>query len=381
MKLQDARVMILGMDGYLGWALYCYLRNKVSAVTGLDNYSRRRHVEEVGSESLFPLPPDSGMDARPIYFHDLVYNPIRVEERIRAFNPTTIIHFAEQPSAPFSMRNREDSAATQRNNIIGTLNLLWLLRSNPNIHLVKLGTMGEYSDWIYENNVEIPEVNRITVQYQDTDIQIPVPRWAGSFYHWSKVFDSFNLEFACRLWGLSATDLNQGVVYGTRILEMDNNELTRFDYDSYFGTIVNRFITQSVSKLPLTVYGSGKQIRGYININDSMRAIGFAIQNPPLPSNCRIINQITEVFSVNKIALMVQQLTGCDIQSVRNPRKENEEHTYNPTFSKLRKWGLDNPYKMEKMLPSMLADVEKFSERINPEVIQPQTEWAGVYAG
>jgi len=379
MELTKARVLILGMDGYLGWALYCYLRNKVNIVNGLDNFSRRRHVHEIGSESLFPLPAETGQECRPIYTHDLVYNPAKVHKFIEEFNPTTIIHFAEQPSAPFSMRNSSSAAITQRNNVVGSLNLLWMLREHPHIHLVKLGTMGEYSDWIYKNNVEIPEANRIEVQYQDTDITIPTPRWAGSFYHWSKVFDSFNLEFACRLWGLSATDLNQGVVYGTRILGMADNELTRFDYDNYFGTVVNRFIVQSLTDIPLTVYGSGNQTRGYININDTMRAISLAIQNPPPKSTCRIVNQLTEVFSVNEIALMVQQLTGCAIESIDNPRLENEEHTYNPTFNKLEEWGLSDPHKMEQMLPSMLEDVKPFSSRILRDVIAPETKWTGRY--
>jgi UDP-sulfoquinovose synthase len=380
MKLQDARVLILGMDGYLGWSLYCYLRDKVHSVTGLDNFSRRRHVHEIGSESLFPLPSETGVDSRPIHQHDLVYNPLKVQQFIESFHPTTIIHFAEQPSAPFSMRNSNSAAVTQRNNVVGSLNLLWMLREHPHIHLVKLGTMGEYSDWIYKNNVEIPEANRIEVQYQNTDITIPTPRWAGSFYHWSKVFDSFNLEFACRLWGLSATDLNQGVVYGTRILGMADNELTRFDYDSYFGTVVNRFIVQSISDYtPLTVYGSGKQTRGYININDTMRAISLAIQNPPPEGTCKIVNQLTEVFSVNEIALMVQQLTGCEIESIDNPRLENEEHTYNPTFNKLEEWGLSDPFKMEQMLHFMVEDVKPFASRILMDVIAPETKWTGKY--
>lgn len=370
MELQKARVLILGMDGYLGWSLYVYLRDKVEKVIGIDNYSRRMYVRDIGSESLFPL-----CDDRHTYICDLAKNPESVQNRIETFKPTTIIHFAEQPSAPFSMLDRESAAATQQNNIIGTLNLLWILRKHPHIHLVKLGTMGEYSDWIYKNDVEIPEANRIVIQYQNEEITIPTPRWAGSFYHWSKVFDSFNMEFACRLWRLSVTDLNQGVVYGTRIENMKDNELTRFDYDSYFGTVVNRFIIQALIDIPLTVYGSGKQTRGYININDTMKAIGFAIQNPPPRSCCRIVNQLTEVFSVNDIALMVQELTDCGIESIDNPRCENEEHTYNPTFAKLKKWGLSDPYKMKDMLSTMLEDVEKHKERIKPEVIQPQTKW------
>jgi len=370
MELQKARVLILGMDGYLGWALYCYLRDKVEEIIGIDNYSRRQFVESIGSDSLFPLCED-----RRIHSFDLVKHPDIIEDRIEVFKPTTIIHFAEQPSAPFSMMDRETSVNTQHNNVIGTLNLLWILREHPHIHLVKLGTMGEYSDWIYKNNVEIPESNRIEVQYQGTDIIIPTPRWTGSFYHWSKIFDSFNMEYACRLWGLSATDLNQGVVYGTRILGMADNELTRFDYDSYFGTVVNRFIVQAIVNEPLTVYGSGNQTRGYININDTMRAIGSAIQNPPPRACCRIINQLTEVFSVNEIALMVQQLTGCTIESIDNPRCENEKHTYNPTFEKLKKWGLSDPYKMKDMLATMLEDVEKHKRQINRDVIAPQTQW------
>lgn len=379
MELKKARVFILGMDGYLGWSLYCHLRDKVEAVAGMDNYSRRRWVSSIGSESLFPLPPNFASEARPILQQHLVYSPNNVEQFIAEFRPTTIIHFAEQPSAPYSMKNREYAAMTQHNNVIGTMNLLWMLRGNPKIHLIKLGTMGEYGDWIYSHDVEIPESNRIDVRYQGESISIPTPRWAGSFYHWSKVFDSFNLEFACRLWGLRATDLNQGVVYGTRIKGMEDHELTRFDYDSYFGTVVNRFIVQAIAGVPLTVYGKGGQTRGFLNINDTMNAVTLALQNPPNAHECCVVNQLTEVFSVADIAQMVQEETGCEIATIENPRAEAEEHLYTPKFRQLKNWGMEKPHKMRSMLPEMLADVEKYKDRIRKDVIQPETRWKGVY--
>ena len=261
------------------------------------------------------------------------------------------------------------------------MGLLWAMRKErPNAHLIKLGTMGEYSDWIYEDS-PIPESTRMQVLRTDPFLDknhflnIPTPRFAGSFYHMSKIFDSYNIEFACKMWGLRATDINQGVVYGSKIETMGEDNRTRFDYDSYFGTAVNRFVTQSIVGIPLTVYGSGGQTRGYININDAMRAIELVMNNPAEAGQLQIVNQLTEVKSVKEIAEMVSGITGAEIHSVSNPRVEKEQHSYNPEYKKLKRWGLTDPKLMEDVLPNMIEDLKQFKDSIKSEVIMPQTSW------
>jgi len=262
------RVLILGQDGYLGWALTVYLRSKGIECLGVDNFMRRDNVAKIGSKSLTPIGKEDRVDEAVD-----IRQTIRVETLLKNFFPDVIVHFAEQPSAPFSMRGSYEAVQTQINNIEGTMGLLWAMRKErPNAHLIKLGTMGEYSDWIYEDS-PIPESTRMKVLRTDPFLDknhflnIPTPRFAGSFYHMSKIFDSYNIELACKMWGLRATDINQGVVYGSKIEAMGEDNRTRLDYDSYFGTAVNRFVVQSIAGIPLTVYGSGGQTRGYTSVN------------------------------------------------------------------------------------------------------------------
>ncbi len=370
------RVLILGQDGYLGWALTVYLRSKGIECLGVDNFMRRDNVAKIGSKSLTPIGREDRVDEAVD-----IRQTIRVETLLKNFFPDVIVHFAEQPSAPFSMRGSYEAIRTQINNIEGTMGLLWAMRKErPNAHLIKLGTMGEYSDWIYKDS-PIPEDTRMSVLRMDPMLDgnhfldIPTPRFAGSFYHMSKIFDSYNIEFACKMWGLRATDINQGVVYGSKIEAMGENNRTRFDYDSYFGTAVNRFVVQSIQGMPLTVYGAGGQTRGYININDAMRAIELVMDNPAEAGELQIVNQLTEVKSVKEIAHMVSGITGADIRSVANPRVEKEQHSYNPEYKKLKSWGLTDPKLMEDVLPDMIEDLKQFKDNIKPEVIMPKTYW------
>jgi len=318
------------------------------------------------------------MEERQIASVDIT-DELSLLEELEFFNPDVIVHLAEQPSAPFSMKSCEHAANTQVNNIKGTLNLIWSLRElKISPHIVKLGTMGEYGDSIYNvKGLRIPESPQITVRASNHTLSepfnIPVPRWAGSFYHWSKVFDSFNLEFACKLWGLRVTDINQAPVYGFWLGEGDSP--SRFDYDEAFGTVINRFVVQAVAGVPLTVYGRGGQTRGFIHITDSMRSMELAILHPPREGEFRIVNQLTEVFSVSEIAELVATYADCHIAHLENPRMEKEEHFYNPTHEQLKCWGLDNPATLIDTIPGMLTTAETLRERIRTDVILPKTSW------
>lgn len=365
------RILVAGADGYLGWNLMNYLPMFGHEVVGIDNGLRRLLVEDVGSESLFPL---RDPQERGLILCDIALSPATFRSVVAELRPDAIVHLAEIPSAPFSMLDRWGAAMSQINNIGGTLHLLWTLKEFPDIHLVKLGTMGEYSDWIYEN-VPIPEESRVEARIRGVDVEIPTPKWTGSFYHWSKIYDSYNIEFACRLWGLRATDLNQGVVFGTRIGELSDDNLSRFDYDDVFGTVVNRFVAQAVVGHPLTVYGEGGQTRGYIALRDSMDAIRRVCENPPSAGEFRVINQLTQVLSVREIAELVSSLTGVDIMHIENPRKEAEAHNYVPTFKKLKKLGLSDPLMVADALPSMIKDVKQFRGRVDERVIAPRHDW------
>ena len=378
--MSDKKVLICGQDGYLGWALTVYLRSRGVECQGFDNFSRRENVRSVGSESLVPIEATDRVDVGC----DMYLHRVHLVELLHNYKPTHIVHLGEQPSAPFSMKSVVHAASTQQNNVIGTMNLLWAMRDVcPEAHLIKLGTMGEYSDWIYRK-FPIPEEPTISAMLMDEEghqqeyLTIPTPKAAGSFYHWSKVFDSQNIGFACKIWGLRATDINQGVVYGSRIEAMGENNRTRFDYDSYFGTAVNRFIVQAIARHGLTVYGGGGQTRGYININDAMRAIELVMEHPPEFGRLDIVNQLTEVKSVYEVAMMVRDLTGEEAWSLDNPRVELEEHSYTPTFKKLKEWGLTEPRLMKDVLPEMIEDLSQFKDQINKEVLNPKTRWQTV---
>lgn len=370
------RVFIAGSDGYLGYGLRCYLQSKGHAVFGVDNLSRRILVAEMGSESLFPI---MTVRQRGIAVGDIREHG-KLKSALTRFKPTVIVNYAQQPSAPYSMQSAQRAMETQYNNIIGTLSLIFAVRDCcPTVPIIELGTMGEYSDWIYQK-FPIPEEPQVLVLFGEpphpphVHLTIPTPKSAGSFYHWSKVYSSFNLEFGCKLWGLSATNINQGVVYGTKLPDTLGT-MTRFDYDETFGTVVNRFVVQAVIGAPLTVYGEGGQTRGFINLKDALRAVELCIANPPSPGEFRIVNQLTEVLSVNDIATMISQFTGAEVEHVENPRVEKEKHKYNVIYQKLKDWGLIGHHSMVDEIPNMVADVKRFKTRVRENVIQPRTQW------
>ena len=380
------RVLILGGDGYLGWPTAMRFSARGHEVSIVDNFSRREWHKANGTDSLTPI---RSLDERIAAWREVSGNEIRsyigaiedaafVEEVIIETRPEAVIHYGEQPSAPYSMASREQAVETQYTNVIGTLNLLFFLRDHaPDCHLVKLGTMGEYGT----PNIDIEE-GYIEIEHKGRKDTLPFPKLPGSLYHLSKVHDSHNIHFACRIWGLRSTDLNQGVVYGIETDEtaQDERVCTRFDYDELFGTALNRFCVQAVIGHPLTVYGKGGQTRGYLNIRDTLQCVELAVTNPARRGEMRVFNQFTEQFTVMELAELAKrsaEQVGLDvtIDHFPNPRVELEEHYYNAANTKLRDLGLKPHYLGEELVRSMLSTIDRYKDRVVTRAIAPKTQW------
>ena len=380
------RVLILGGDGYLGWPTALRFSGKGHDVAVVDNFARRRWVEEQGGDSLTPIASLSDrievwkdVSGKHIesYVGDISENTF-IADLVREFLPDAVIHYGEQPSAPWSMKSVENAVITQQSNVIGSLKLLWAMRDHvPNAHLIKLGTMGEYGT----PNIDIEE-GFIEIEHNGRRDVLPFPKLPGSLYHLSKVHDSHNIHFACRIWGLRSTDLNQGVVYGIETPEtkLDERLITRFDYDEAFGTALNRFCVQAVIGHPLTVYGKGGQTRGFLNILDTLQCVELTAANPPAAGEYRVFNQFTEVFTVAELAEKVRHAgeeIGIPVQvrNVANPRVEQEEHYYNPKHTKLPSLGLQPTLLSETLIESALHVIDRYKGRVIGDVIDPSTEW------
>ena len=380
------KIMVLGGDGYCGWATALYLSAKGHSVAVVDNFVRRQWDHELGAQTLTPILPLSDrlrtwaqLTGRSI---DLFVGDVMdydfLLSTIKQFEPDTIIHFAEQRSAPYSMIDRKHAVFTQVNNVVGTLNVLFAIREvNPDCHLIKLGTMGEYGT----PNIDIEE-GYINIEHNGRRDLVPFPKQPGSFYHLSKVHDSHNMMFTCKIWGLRATDLNQGVVYGTMTDEiaLDEALINRLDYDEVFGTVLNRFCVQAAIGQPLTVYGKGGQTRGFLDIRDTVRCIELACLNPAAKGECRVYNQFTEQFSVLDIARKVQEAGNnlgvkVEIDHIPDPRVEAETHYYNAKHSKLLDLGLQPHYLSESLLDSLMNIALRYRDRIDPTIILPQVNW------
>ncbi len=380
------RVLILGGDGYLGWPTAMRFSGRGNDVAVVDNFARRRWVEESGGASLTPIATlEQRIEAwqevsgRRIesYVGDLAEGTLAADI-IREFEPDTIIHYGEQPSAPWSMRSVENAVITQQGNVVGSLKVLWAMREHaPTAHLIKLGTMGEYGT----PNIDIEE-GFIEIEHNGRRDVLPFPKVPGSLYHLSKVHDSNNLHFACRVWGLRATDLNQGVVYGIETPEtkLDERLLTRFDYDEAFGTALNRFCVQAVIGHPLTVYGRGGQTRGFLNIVDTLQCVELTAANPAAAGEYRVFNQFTETFSVVELAAKVREAGAevglqVEVNNLENPRFEAEEHYYNPRHTKLPALGLQPTLLSETLIESVLSVIDRYRDRVIADVIDPATRW------
>ena len=382
------RVLITGVDGYLGWPLALYLAQRGHEVAGIDSFLRRGLVAEMGSQSAIPI---SWIGDRQLAYRESTGNPLLffkgdlgdygfVLNAYRSFRPEAIVYLGEQPSAPYSMMDVERAVFTQTNNVMGTLVTLHAMREAvPDCHLVKLGTMGEYGT----PNVDIPE-GHFDLEYHGRKDRLLFPRQAGSWYHQSKVHDSHNVEMACRIWGLRSTDVMQGVVYGTRTDEMgeDPRLKTRFDFDQCFGTVINRFCAQAVIGLPITPYGGGGQTRSFIALRDSLQCLGLAVENPAGPGEYRVFNQFDTVHSVMELAERVKWAmvgVGVDapIETIENPRQEAEEHYYNPEHVRLYSLGYQPTSAIGTTMREILADLAPHRDRIEAHkgALAPDIYW------
>jgi len=377
------KILILGGDGYLGWPTALHLSAVGHEVAVADNFARRGYDYEMGVDSLTPI---EILQTRVSTWRQLTGKAIGTYvgdlcdadftyRMVGDFAPDAIVHYAEQRAAPYSMVDRKHAVYTQTNNVVGNLNVLYAIAElDPDIHLVKLGTMGEYGT----PNIDIEE-GWLEIEHKGRSDRVLYPKRPGSFYHLSKVHDSHNIEFACRVWGIRATDLNQGVVYGQQTDEtaIDDRLATRYDYDAVFGTVLNRFVIQSVVGLPLTVYGNGSQTRGLIDIRDTVRCIQLACENPADRGEFRVFNQMTQAMSVQQIAETVAAASpeAVTIEQLDNPRVELEDHYYNVVHTGLAELGLEPHLLSDTLIESLFEITKRYAHRVRPEAMLPTVQW------
>ncbi|UOQ42931.1 NAD-dependent epimerase/dehydratase family protein [Halobacillus salinarum] len=380
------RIVVAGGDGFCGWPTALYLSKQGHEVTIVDNLSRRKIDDELRSNSVTPI---ASLEDRVAKWKEVTGKEIRtfigdlnhydfLSEVFRQTEPEAFVHFAEQRSAPYSMMDREHAVYTQSNNVIGNLNVLYAIKEfAPECHLIKLGTMGEYGT----PNIDIEE-GYIEIEHKGRKDLLPYPKQPGSFYHLSKVHDSHNIMFACKIWGVRATDLNQGIVYGlhTEETQLDPLLVNRVDYDEVYGTALNRFANQAAIGHDITVYGSGGQTRAFLNIEDTVRCVEIAAENPADRGEFRVFNQFTEWFSVKDLAERVQQVAkeeGLDAQvkQIENPRIENEDHYYHAVNTKLKDLGLEPRLLTDEVIRDILKTSIQYQDRIIKENVLPSITW------
>jgi UDP-sulfoquinovose synthase len=380
------KVLVIGGDGYCGWATSLYLSSRGHEVTIVDSLVRRAWDREHGLDSLIPIATTrrrlavwSRATGRTIRFDQSDVTDYAALCRIvRETSPDAVVHFGQQRSAPFSMIDREHAVRTQINNTVGNMNVLWALHEHaPAAHLVKLGTMGEYGT----PNIDVEEVF-ITIEHNGRSDTLPYPKQPGSFYHLTKVSDSDQIYFACRIWGLRATDLNQVVVYGTSTEQtaLSPALANRYDYDHIFGTVLNRFCVQAALGHPLTVYGRGGQTRSFLDIRDTVRCIEIALEHPAREGEYRVFNQFTEMFAVEELAERVARVARergleCEIAHVANPRVERESHYYNCVNTNLRSLGLEPRLLSDATIAGLIELAGHHRERVDLRLIPPRVEW------
>ncbi|WP_079474972.1 NAD-dependent epimerase/dehydratase family protein [Marinococcus halophilus] len=380
------KIIVAGGDGFCGWPTALYLSKQGHDVSIIDSMVRRKIDEELHSNSITPI---ASLEDRVAKWKELTGKEIRtyegdlqhydfLQQVMEQEKPEAFVHFAEQRSAPYSMIDREHAVYTQVNNVVGNLNVLYAIKEMaPDCHLIKLGTMGEYGT----PNIPIEE-GYLEVEHKGRKDRLPFPKQPGSFYHLSKVHDSHNIMFACRVWGIRATDLNQGIVYGldTNETNMDPVLTNRLDYDGVFGTALNRFIIQSAIGRNLTVYGKGGQTRGFLNLEDTVRCVEIAAEKPAEPGEFRVFNQFTEDFSVLELAERVKKVAEeegyqVDVDHLENPRVELEEHFLEAVNTNLLDLGLEPHFLTDDVIRHILKAVIEHKERVIEGNVLPSVSW------
>jgi UDP-sulfoquinovose synthase len=363
-----------------------YLSRRGHEVAVVDNYFRRRVCLELNCQPLIPVPSlhrraelwETFSGQRVTVHIGDVCDYQFLQGVFKEFQPDGVVHYAEQPAAPYSMMGYKEAVFTITNNLVSTANVIYAVKeTNPACHIVKLGTMGVYGT----PDIDIEE-GYLEVEYKGRKHKFLYPKTPGSLYHLTKAQDGDLLYFYCRMWGIRVTDLNQGPVYGIATAETgnDNRLFSIFNYDDIFGTVLNRFLVQAVAEVPLTVYGKGGQTRGYLNIKDTMACVALSLQEPAGPGEYRVFNQFVETFTVNDLAFKVQEAgqglgLKVEIKNIVNPRLEEEEHYYNPVHTGLLSLGLQPHFLDIATLQEMLRLVERYRDRINPQLILPQVRW------
>ena len=380
------KILILGADGYLGWPTCLYFSQRGHDVIGVDSYFRRNATAELDCESLFPS-PDLLQRAKVweehtgkkinIHIGDITNYEFLISI-FKEYNPDTVVHYAEQPSAPYSMMDRDKAAFTLQNNLITTLNIIYAVKEiNPDCHIIKLGTMGEYGT----PNIDIEE-GWLEIEHNGRKDKFLFPRQAGSLYHTTKVQDTDMLWFYIRTWGIRATDLMQGPVYGLSTDETSLDERLRpfFNYDEIFGTVLNRFIVMAAAGYPLSIYGNGNQTRGFLNLKDTMQCVYLSAMQPSEKGELRVFNQLTERFSVRQLAEKVKKVGdklgyNVVVEHIENPRVEKEDHYYNVKYTGLLELGLEPNYLTDDVLENFFAVIDKYKDRINKDAFFRGIKW------
>lgn len=382
----DMKIIVAGGDGFCGWPTALYLSKQGHDVVIVDNLIRRVIDGELKANSVLPIQDlservhiwqqvsgcDMSYEVGDINDYDFLAHIFQTHR------PHAFVHYAEQRSAPYSMISRRHAVYTQKNNVVGTLNVLYAIHEfAPDCHLIKLGSMGEYGT----PNIDIEE-GYLNVTHNGRTERFLYPKTPMSFYHLSKVHDSYNIHFAAKIWGLRATDLNQGVVYGIHTDEtrLDRGLLNRLDYDGVYGTALNRFIIQAAIGEGISVYGKGGQLRGFINIMDTVRCIALAAEYPAEPGEMRVVNQFTESFSVLELAERVARVAenmglSSKVEHVSNPRVEKEAHYFNAKNTQLSDWGLHAHLLTDDLIAEAIEEVQRYKDRIIKERLLNSPNW------
>lgn len=378
----------MGIDGYLGWSLANYLAKEPFTIYGIDNFDRRKWVREMDSVSAVPVASmqnrirsyEKAYNKQIIFSKGDITNYDFLSKQIKEIKPDTIVHFGQCPSAPYSMISQAKCVSVQKNNLIGTLNLIYAVKEYaPDAHIIKLGTMGEYGT----PNIDIPE-GFFEIEYNGRKDRLPFPKQANSWYHLTKVHDSNNLQFACKNFGIKCTDIMQGIVFGFQLPNgsKETQLNTRLDFDQAFGTIINRFCCEAIINHAVTVYGTGKQIRSFLPLIDSMRCIELVIKTPALPAEYKVVNQFANIHSIYELALKVVSVCksmnmDINIDNLTNPRKESEHHYYNPNNGNLRNLGYTPSTDFEQEIEKLIVGIKPYKNRImkHSKILEPTIKW------